>query len=121
MGRSGGHAGETGIGDLNRLAQAAWDRGLYRHAAALRTAAAARGSTRAATRLVAQLGQGDAARAAAWAAARVRLDDPWEVSRLLEALRAAGPAWRRRSCWPATPSARSASITAGTCSASWAR
>jgi len=85
-----GHAGETGIGDLNRLAQAARDRGLYRHAAALRTAAAARGSTQAATRLVAQLGQGDAARAAAWAAARVRLDDPWEVSRLLEALRAAG-------------------------------
>ena len=85
-----GHAGETGIGDLNRLAQAARDRGLYRHAAVLWTAAAARGSTRAATRLVAQLGQGDAARAAAWAAARVRLDDPWEVSRLFEALRAAG-------------------------------
>ena len=85
-----GHAGETGTGDLNRLARSARDRGLYRHAAALWTSAAARGSTQAATRLAAHLGQDDAARAAAWAAARVRLDDPWEVTRLLEALAAAG-------------------------------
>ena len=85
-----GHAGETGTGDLNRLARSARDRGLYRHAAALWTSAAARGSTRAATRLAAHLERDDAARAAAWAAARVRLDDPWEVTRLLEALAAAG-------------------------------
>ena len=85
-----GHAGETGTGDLNRLSRSARDRGLYRHAATLWTSAAARGSTQAATRLAAHLGQDDAARAAAWAAARVRLDDPWEVTRLLEALAAAG-------------------------------
>ena len=84
-----GHAGETGTGDLNGLARSARDRGLYRHAAALWTSAAARGSTQAATRLAAHLGQDDAARAAAWAVARVRLDDPWEVTRLLEALAAA--------------------------------
>jgi hypothetical protein len=84
-----GHADETGTGDLNRLARSARNRGLYRHAAALWTSAAARGSTRAATRLAAHLDRDDAARAAAWAAARVRLDDPWEVTRLLEALAAA--------------------------------
>ena len=85
-----GHADETGIGDLNRLAQAARDRGLYRHAAALWTAAAARGSTEAATRLVAHLGREDAARAAAWVAARSGLEDPWPVARLLEELLKAG-------------------------------
>src|SRR6266702_3434558 len=57
-----GHAGETGTGDLNRLARSARDRGLYRHAAALWTSAAARGSTRAATRLAAHLERDDAAR-----------------------------------------------------------
>jgi uncharacterized protein YidB (DUF937 family) len=83
------HARATSAGDLNRLAQAARDRGLYRHAAALWTAAAARGSTQAGARLVAHLRQGDAARAAAWVVTRVSLDDPWHVASLLAALRAA--------------------------------
>jgi hypothetical protein len=87
------HAADTGTGDLIRLAQAARDRGLYRHAAALGAAAVRQGSADAARRLVAHLREvspGDAARAAGWAAARVRLGDPWDVARLLEELHAAG-------------------------------
>lgn len=91
----------TGSSDLDRLARAAQDRGLYRHAAALWTAAAAGGRTGAgaqgradtAGRLVAHLSAhgdpGDLARAARWAAGQASLDDPWDLARLVEALHAA--------------------------------
>ena len=81
-----------GVGDATRLGQAARDRGLYRHAAALWTAAVSRGSTDAAARLIdllSEVNHEDAARAADWAAGRVRLDDPWEAARLLDVMRAA--------------------------------
>jgi len=89
------HAAGVGAGllDTTKLGQAARDRGLYRYAAALWTAAAGRGSADAAARLVSMLhetGHEDAGRAAGWAAGRVRLDDPWEAARLLDAMRAAG-------------------------------
>jgi len=86
------HASGLGAGDATRLGQAARDRGLYRHAAALWTAAVSRGSADAAARLIdllSAVNHGDAARAADWAAGRVRLDDPWEVARLLDVMRAA--------------------------------
>jgi hypothetical protein len=80
--------------DLGRLAQAARDRGLYRHAASLWTAAAAAGGTDAASQLVTHLSAvaepADLARAARWAVGRASLDDPWDVARLLVALRTAG-------------------------------
>jgi len=83
----------SGAGDLTRVAQAARDRGLYRHAAAGWTAAVSAGSADAAGRLVAHLrgvSPEDAALAARWAVGRVRLDDPWDLARLLDELRAAG-------------------------------
>jgi len=86
-------AGTAGTGDLTRVAQAARDRGLYRHAAAGWTAAVSAGSADAARRLVAHLHEvrpPDAAPAARWAVGRVRLDDPWDLARLLDELRAAG-------------------------------
>ena len=80
--------------DLGRLAQAAQDRGLYRHAATAWTAAAAAGRTDAAARLITHLGvlaePAETTRAARWAVSRASLDDPWNVARLLEGLRAAG-------------------------------
>jgi uncharacterized protein YidB (DUF937 family) len=80
--------------DLGRLAQAARERGLYRHAASLWTAAAAAGRTDAVTQLVTHLSAlaepADLARAARWAVSRASLDDPWDVARLLVALRTAG-------------------------------
>ena len=83
-------------GDQDRLAQAAADRGLYRHAATLWTAAAAAGRTDAAARLITQLGAladpAQTTRAARWAARQARLDDPWPVARLLAVLQAAGAA-----------------------------
>jgi uncharacterized protein YidB (DUF937 family) len=82
-----------GASDLARLGQAARDRGLYRHAAALWTSAASLGRADAARQLVTHLHQvsaADAVRAARWAVGRASLDDPWEVARLLEALHAAG-------------------------------
>jgi hypothetical protein len=85
-------AAETGVGDLTRVAQAARDRGLFRYAAALWTAAVSAGSADAARRLVAHLREvspEDAASAARWAVGHVRLDDPWDLARLLEELRAA--------------------------------
>jgi hypothetical protein len=85
-------AAEAGAGDLTRVAQAARDRGLFRYAAALWTAAVSAGSADAARRLVAHLREvspGDAAPAARWAVGHVRLDDPWDLARLLEELRAA--------------------------------
>jgi hypothetical protein len=94
-GAGAGHGPGTGPGvlDTTRLGQAAQDRGLYRYAAALWTAAASRGGTDAAARLIgllSELSPADAARAAGWAAGRVRLDDPWEAARLLDVMRAAG-------------------------------
>jgi hypothetical protein len=88
------HAARAGTGllDTTRLGQAARDRGLYRYAAALWTAAVSQGSADAAARLVSllnQTGHEDAGRAAGWAAGRVRLDDPWEAAQLLDAMRAA--------------------------------
>jgi uncharacterized protein YidB (DUF937 family) len=88
---AGSAAGSAG--DLARVAQAARDRGLYPHAAALWTAAVSAGSADAAGRLVAHLREaspGDAAAAGRWAAGRIRLDDPYDLARLLEELRAAG-------------------------------
>jgi hypothetical protein len=85
-------AAESDTGDLTRVAQAARDRGLHRHAAALWTAAVSAGSTDAACRLIAHLRQvspADAAPVAEWAVGRVRLDDPWDLARLLEELHAA--------------------------------
>ena len=79
--------------DLGRLAQAAQDRGLYRHAAPAWTAAAAAGRTDAAARLIAHLGvlaePAETIRAARWAVSQASLDDPWNVARLLEGLHAA--------------------------------
>ncbi len=80
-------------GDLTRLGQAARDRGLYRHAAALWTSAASLGRTDAARQLITHLHQvsaADAERAARWAVGQASLEDPWEVARLLEVLREAG-------------------------------
>ena len=88
-----GGVAAAGVLDATRLGQAAADRGLYRYAASLWTAAASRGSADAAARLVdllSQVSPEDVARAAGWAAGQVRLDDPWEVARLLDAMRAAG-------------------------------
>jgi hypothetical protein len=91
----------TGSSDLDRLARAAQDRGLYRHATALWTAAAAGGRTGAGTpgradiagRLVAHVSAhgdpGDVAPAAGWAAGQAGLDEPWDLARLVEALHAA--------------------------------
>jgi len=89
------HAAEarTGILDTARLGQAARDRGLFRYAAALWTAAVSRGSADAAARLVSLLyetGHEDLGPAAAWAASRVRLNDPWAAAGLLDAMRTAG-------------------------------
>ena len=79
--------------DLTRLGQAAQDRGLYRHAAALWTRAATLGSTNAARQLITHLRRvspGDTTRAAQWAAGHASLDNPWGVAVLLRALGAAG-------------------------------
>jgi hypothetical protein len=80
--------------DLTRLAQAAQDRGLNRHAAMAWTAAAAAGRTDAAARLVTHLSvtaePAETIRAARWAVSQASLEDPWNVARLLEGLRAAG-------------------------------
>ncbi len=83
----------TSASDLGRLAQAARDRGLYRHAAALWTTAATLGSTYAARDLVTHLcrvSPGDTARAAQWAAGQASLDDPGAVTALLRSLLSAG-------------------------------
>jgi hypothetical protein len=79
--------------DLTRLGRAALDRGLYRHAAALWTAAATLGSAGAARLLIThlrQVGPGDTTRAAHWAASSVSLNDPFAVAALLHVLDAAG-------------------------------
>ncbi len=79
--------------DLTRLGQAARDRGLYRHAAALWTIAATLGSTDAARQLITHLRRvspGDTTRAAQWAAGHASLDDPGDVAWLLRALGEAG-------------------------------
>ena len=79
--------------DLTRLAQAARDRGLYRHATALWTTAATLGSTDAAGQLVRHLRQvspADTTRAGQWAADHASLDNPWNAALLLRALREAG-------------------------------
>ena len=80
-------------GDLTRLGQAARDRGLYRHAAALWTTAVTLGSTDAARQLINHLRQvspGDTTRAARWAVGHVSLDNPRAVAGLLRELREAG-------------------------------
>ena len=79
--------------DLTRLGQAARDRGLYRHAAALWTTAATLGSADAARQLITHLRRvspGDTTRAAQWAVGHASLDDPRAVALLLRALREAG-------------------------------
>ena len=85
------HTGSPG--DLTRLGQAARDRGLFRYAAILWTTAAAVGSAAAACRLIDHLDQvspDDVPRAARWAVARARLDDPRALPALWEALLDAG-------------------------------
>ncbi len=82
----------TRASDLARLAQAARDRGLYRHAAALWTAATL-GSTDAVRQLITHLRRvspGDTTRAARWAAGQARLDNPGAVAWLLRTLGKAG-------------------------------
>ncbi len=83
----------TSATDLSRLAGAAYDRGLYRHAAALCTRAVTAGSTYAASQLIAYLRQvspEDAMRAARWAADHASLVDLGAVAWLLDRLREAG-------------------------------
>ena len=83
----------TSVGDLTRLGESAQDRGLFRCAATLWTAAVARGSVYAAnqlTRLVSQVNPSDTSRAARWAAGHVSLENPWDVAVLLGELRRAG-------------------------------
>ncbi len=112
MGRP--HRPPTGASDLTRLGQAARDRGLYRHAAALWTRAATLGSADAARQLIAHLRQvspDDATRAARWAAAQASLDDPRALAWLLEALLDAGASDAVTALPPGTPPARSASTT----------
>jgi DNA-binding transcriptional ArsR family regulator len=86
----------AGASDLGRLAQAARDRGLYRHAATLWTKAAASGRADAAIKLITHLGAlaepAETAHAARWAVGQVSLDDPWYVAGLVRALSAAGAA-----------------------------
>ena len=67
----------SGAGDLTRVAQAAGDRGLYRHAAAGWTAAVSAGSA-------------DAAGLARDPVSQGSFDDLWEAAALLAELRAAG-------------------------------
>jgi len=79
--------------DLIRLSHAAQDRGLYRHAAALLTRAAALGDGSAASLLLSLLRRvspQDVTSAGNWAAVQIRIDDAWKVAALLRALRAAG-------------------------------
>ena len=81
------------VSDLTRLGQAARDRGLYRHAAALWTTAAALGGADAAGMLIAHvrnISPGDSAHVAQWAAGRAGLDEPHHVARLLGFLRQIG-------------------------------
>jgi hypothetical protein len=97
----------TSADDLNRLGRAARDRGLYRHAAALWTAAVALGDTGAAGSLIGHLRRvnpGDTMRAADWVASRISLDDPGQVASLLEALREAGAAEAIRALLKRDPS-----------------
>lgn len=86
----------TSASDLGRLARAARDRGLYRHAATLWTKAAASGRADAAIKLIIHLGAlaepAETAHAARWAVGQVSLDDPWYVAGLVRALGAAGVA-----------------------------
>ena len=86
----------NGLNDLGRLAQAARNRGLYRHAASLWTKAAAAGCTDAAVKLVTHLGTltepSETTRAARWAVSQASLDDPWYVAALVRALHADGAA-----------------------------
>jgi hypothetical protein len=80
----------VGIDNLTRLAKAARDRGLYRHAAALWTTAATLGSANAAQHLINHLREvspSDTTRVARWVAAQVSLDDPAAVAVLLDTLR----------------------------------
>jgi uncharacterized protein YidB (DUF937 family) len=83
----------TSGAELNRVAEAAALRGLYRHAAALWTKATALGSTDAAIRLIglllAQVIPGDPTRAANWAAAHARFEGR-SFFELLAKLREAG-------------------------------
>ncbi len=84
--------GAATASDLTRLALAARDRGLYRHAALLWTAAATLGNAEAAGHLIIHLRRVspvDTMRAAQWAVAQASLDDPWAVAWLLRELREA--------------------------------
>jgi hypothetical protein len=79
--------------DLTRIGQAARDRGLNRHAAALWTIAVTLGNAAAAGSLIILLGEvcpGDAKRAGPWAARHADLDDPHNVASLLRALHKTG-------------------------------
>jgi hypothetical protein len=83
--------------NLTRLGYAARGRGLYRHVAALWTAAATLGSTDAARQLITELRQvspGDTARAAQWAVSHASLDHSYGVAGLLGRCARPGPATR---------------------------
>ena len=80
-------------GDLDRLGDAAHDRGLYRYAAALWTKAATLGSAAAARDLIyllRKVNPGDVPRAAQWAVGHISFEDPWALGGLMEELREAG-------------------------------
>jgi hypothetical protein len=78
--------------DQSALADAAYDRGLWRAAAGLRKHATARGDTRATASLVTSMHRLDPAdhRPAGWAAGHADLSDPDAVAALLDSLRQAG-------------------------------
>jgi hypothetical protein len=84
----------TSASDLTRLGYAAGYRGLYRHTAALYTAATTLGGTpHAARQLIAyvrRVSPGDTTRVARWVAGHVSLDDLYAVAWLLRDLRGAG-------------------------------
>jgi hypothetical protein len=80
-------------GDLCRVGDAAVDRGLYRHAAALWTQAIIRGNQDSARRLIRLLDQVDREgnrSARLFAARNIALDDPYGITRLLRALEGDG-------------------------------
>jgi hypothetical protein len=104
------------VSDLIRLGLAAQGRGLYRHAAALWTAAAAQGSADVARLLIALLRQvspGDAMRAAHWAARLASLDDPRPSPGCWRSCARPGPT-PPTPPWSPALSARPASTTHGT-------
>ena len=104
----------TSPADLARLGYAAYNRGLYRHAALLwKHAVTTNGDTEAAARLITLLhvlGRDATHHAANWIAEHAALDDAWHVAALLGSCGEPGPG-RRSPRWPAAPPSMPPSIT----------